>query len=168
MALHMESSDTLSGAHSLISDAECRLAHANGIFRDRNVQRMDGRLLTPLDIEQRRRTFWGIYHLEAVLSIMLGRPSTFMEFDIACELPSSIDDSKVTAQGISPEDIEDEIEVYAYYSLQTLAEQFRTIYKELYSTEATEHRSQESLGVTIYNTNLNLSRSEEHTFLTQS
>lgn len=157
MALHMGSSDMLSGVHSLISDADCRLAHANGIFRDRNVQRMDGRLLTVLEIEQRRRTFWGIYHLDAVLSIMLGRPSTFIEFDIACDLPLSINDSKVTAQGISPEDIDDEIEINAYYSLQTLAEQFRKIYKELYSAEATEHRSQESLGVTIYNTDLDLS-----------
>lgn len=143
--------------HSLHYDVHCRLANANGLFRDRNVKRMDGRRLSALEIEQRRRTFWGIYHLDAVLSIMLGRPSTFMEFDIACDLPLSVDDSKITAEGILPEGIEEEVGIYAYHSLQTLAEQFGKIHRELYSAEATENRSQESLGVTVYNTDLDLS-----------
>lgn len=127
------------------------------MFRDKNLQRTDGVLLNAVEIEERRRTFWGVYHLDAVLSLMLGRPPAFLDYDIACELPLSIDDSKVTKDGLLPEDVEEDIEIYAHQSLQTLAQQFRKIYRELYSAEATMQRSQETLAVTMHNTDLDLS-----------
>jgi len=134
-----------------------RLMLANGMFRDKNVERIDGVALNAIEIEERRRTFWGVYHLDAVLSLMLGRPPSFSESDIACDSPLSIDDSKITLDGILPDEIEEEVVTYAHHSLQTLTQQFRKIYNELYSTEGTMHRSQENLAVTIYNTDLDLS-----------
>jgi hypothetical protein len=126
------------------------------MFRDKNIQRVDGVPLNAIEIEERRRTVWGVYHLDTELSLILGRPPTFLDYDIACELPLSIDDSKITPDGILPEDIEEEVTIYAHHSLQTLAQQYRKIYKELYATEATMSRSQETLAVTIYNTDLDL------------
>jgi hypothetical protein len=112
--------------------------------------------LNPIQIEERRRIFWGIYHLDSVLSLTLGRPPSISEWDIDCEQPQSIDDSRITADGVLPEEIEEEVEDYIDEALQSLSHQFRTIYEKLYSVTATNDRLQADLAITIYNLDLDL------------
>jgi hypothetical protein len=126
------------------------------MHRSASIQRQDGVALNPIQIEERRRIFWGIYHLDSVLSFMLGRPPSISEWDIDSVQPQSIDDSRITAEGILPEEIEEQVEDYIYESLRSLALQFRKIYENLYSVTATNERLQADLAITIYNLDLDL------------
>jgi hypothetical protein len=127
------------------------------MHRDATIQRQDALVLNPIQIEERRRTFWGIYHLDSLLSIILGRPPSIPEWDVDTEQPQTIDDSRITADGILPEEIEEEVEDYVHSSQRSLSQQIRKIYENLYSVTATTDRLQADLAITIYNMDLDLS-----------
>ncbi|KAL0937066.1 fungal specific transcription factor domain-containing protein [Colletotrichum truncatum] len=72
-----------------------RLAFAIGLHRGRVADSLDH-----IQLECRRRTFWSAYSLDNYLSTALGRPRTFHEDDIDQELPASIDDDDLQANGV--------------------------------------------------------------------
>lgn len=69
-----------------------RLIFALGLHRNRQA---GSNIMTRVEIECRRRTFWSAYSLDNYLSTALGRPRTFNDKDIDQELPSCVDDEDI-------------------------------------------------------------------------
>ena len=110
------------------------------MHRNSTVRRQDGVPLNYVEIEERRRTFWGIYYLDTFLSFILGRPPTISESDIDVEIPSLIADDRITVDAILPEEIEAETEEYFYEPLRTMCEQLRRIFHDLYGLGVSNKR----------------------------
>ena len=54
----------------------------------------------PLDIEMRKRTFWGLLAIHVTLSGKLGRPMPFRMEDFDVEIPEPIDDDLLSENGL--------------------------------------------------------------------
>lgn len=119
------------------------------MHRSSNVLRHDGVPLNHVEIEERRRTFWGIYYLETILSFILGRPPTISESEVDVEMPLSIPDARITPDAILPEEIEAETEDYLYQPLRTMCEQLRKIFHDLYGPNISKDRPPTELANTI-------------------
>ena len=111
--------------------------------------RQDGVPLNFVEIEERRRAFWAIYFLETILSFILGRPPTISESDIDVEMPLSIQDARITVDGILPEEIEGQTDEYLYEPLRTFCEQLRKIFLDLYGPYASKDRQAPDLANSI-------------------
>lgn len=103
-----------------------------------------------IQIEERRRLFWGLFFLDATYSLLMGRPPLISELDIDVELPSSISDEKITPTEILPDDIDEEQEEYIHTQLKTLAQEFRRIYEDLYSIKVSKGRTRTDLSDSIH------------------
>lgn len=135
----------LQGITTFLTEFTNRLALANGMHRGSSVPRQDGSAMNVLEIEERRRTFWSIYCLDTMISFVMGRPPTIMDSDVDMELPNPIQDSRITDEGILPEEIEAQTEEYLHESLRTLSRLLRKIYNDLYSATTTKVRSHADL-----------------------
>lgn len=129
--------------------ADFRLSYSHGLHRSANVLRQDGVPLNMVEIEERRRTFWGIYYLETVLSFILGRPLTISDSDVDAEMPLHIPDARITVDAILPEEIEAQAEDYLYEPLRSMCEQLRKISRDLYGPNASKERHSTDLANTI-------------------
>ena len=120
------------------------------MHRSTTLQSQDGIRFNQIETEQRRRLFWCLYFLDSILSFILGRPPAIVDSDVDIELPESIEDSRITAEVILPEEMEAQAEVYLYEPLQSLSRQLRNIQREIYSPERWKGRLQSDLLNTIY------------------
>ncbi|KAL4888162.1 fungal-specific transcription factor domain-containing protein [Aspergillus ambiguus] len=77
-----------------------RLAVAIGLHRRR---RRESAATDLIEQECRRRVFWCAYSLDNYLSSALGRPRSFHDDDIDQELPMCVDDCRLSATAILPE-----------------------------------------------------------------
>jgi Fungal specific transcription factor domain len=119
------------------------LAYGIGLHREFNLRTQDSRAQNIIEVEERRRIFWSIFYLDSILSLVVGRPFTISGLDVDAEPPMSVDDGRITQEGIIPEDIggeQDEREEYLHEYMQTLSETFRQIYEGLYDARTSKNR----------------------------
>jgi hypothetical protein len=123
----------------------CRTAYALGLNTE--PQRDDHPDF--IKIEERRRLFWGIYVLDAVFSLMMGRPPMISDLDIDVRLLMDISDEKIMQAEILPDDIDEERDDYIHEHLKTFAQELRKIHEDLYCVNSTKGRTQSDLIFTI-------------------
>jgi len=127
-----------------------------GLHRSSAVQRQDGANFTPIEIEERRRTFWGIYHLDATISLILGRPTLLSDAYVDAELPEAVHDLQITANEIVQGQAVHNDVLYLHESLRGMSIQLRNICQKLYSVEATSNRAQSDLAIDIHTVDMHL------------
>jgi hypothetical protein len=123
------------------------LAYSIGLHRSSSIQRQDQLPWNRIEVEERRRTFWGLYSFDATMSLMMGRPPIITESDIDAELPLEHEDSQFTRDAILQTQTGQQ--PYAHQAVRTLSRQFRNIYERLYSVKACENRTQADLANAI-------------------
>jgi Fungal specific transcription factor domain len=123
------------------------LAYSIGLHRSSSIQRQDQLPWNKIEVEERRRTFWGLYNLDAIMSLMMGRPPIISESDIDAEFPLEHQDSLFTRETILPTQTGQQ--PYAHQAVRTLSQHFRNIYERLYSVKACKNRTQADLANTI-------------------
>ncbi|KAG5220789.1 zinc cluster transcription factor [Salix suchowensis] len=80
-----------------ISHAHTQVAHAVRIGQDLGLHRSPRRLvITPIEKETRRRIWWGVYTLDRMLALALGRPLGVNDSDCDVEMPVEVDDDHLS------------------------------------------------------------------------
>ena len=94
MIMFLQCSAKLSTCYSYIGVA-LRSAMRMGLHRSFRDS------FTPIEAEMRKRCFWIIRKMDTFTSAMLGLPQTLSDDDIDQDLPSEVDDSNITDNGIT-------------------------------------------------------------------
>jgi Fungal specific transcription factor domain len=134
---------------SQIKSSDGRLAVSVGMHRASNVTRHDDVALSFIEIQERKRVFWGMYFLDSCLSILLGRPPLIRDSDIDLDLPESKPDSKITSDGLLPDDMDEQPEIFIYEPLRSLYVILRKLALELYGPAVSKDRGLTDLSNTI-------------------
>jgi len=129
--------------------SDVRLAVSIGMHRTSNVSRQDDVMLNFIEIQQRKRTFWGLYFLDTFLSLLLGRPPVIRGSDVDVELPELKPDSKIGGEGLLQDDMDEQPEYFVYEPLRTLCDVVRKISTELYGTQISKDRHLTDLSSSI-------------------
>jgi hypothetical protein len=119
------------------------------MHRSSNVTRHDDIPLSFIEIQERKRVFWGMYFLDSSLMAFVGRPPLIRDSDIDTELPEPKPDSKITADGLLPDDMDEQPETFIYEHLHSLYVIIRKMAAELYSPAVSKGRGLTDLSNTI-------------------
>ena len=87
------------GASWMLAQTTMALAIELGLHRSSKRWAPDA-MPNPLDIEMRKRTFWGLLAIHVTLSGKLGRPMPFRMEDFDVEIPEPIDDDLLSENGL--------------------------------------------------------------------
>ena len=120
--------------------SDVRMAVSIGMHRTSNVSRQDDVVLNFIEIQERKRTFCGMYFLDTLLSLLLGWPPMVRGSDVDVELPELKPDNKIGAEGLLPDDMDEQPEYFVYEPLKTLSDVMRKIGTELYGPQISKDR----------------------------
>ena len=87
------------GASWMLAQTTMTLAVELGLHRSSKRWAADA-MPNPLDIEIRKRTFWGLMAIHVTLSGKLGRPMPFRMEDFDAEIPEPVDDDLLSENGL--------------------------------------------------------------------
>jgi hypothetical protein len=87
------------GASWMLAEITMALAVELGLHRSSKRWAPDV-MPNPLDIEMRKRTFWGLLAIHVTLSGKLGRPMPFGMDDFDVEIPEPVDDDLLSENGL--------------------------------------------------------------------
>lgn len=110
------------------------------MHRTANVIRHDDVALSFIEIQERKRVFWCMYFLDSSLSVILGRPPLIRDSDIDVDLPEPKPDSKITADGLLPDDMDEQPEIFIYEPLRSLDVIIRKLALKLYGPAVSKDR----------------------------
>jgi hypothetical protein len=125
------------GASWILTQTTMSLALELGLHRSEKLCPTDKRP-NDLDLEMRKRTFWGLLAIHVTLSGKLGRPMPFRIEDFDVEMPENIDDDLLSENGLDrsrPGKCLHEIGLQAIRLLPLYMELYSTIYAARRSTD---------------------------------
>ena len=125
------------------------MAVSVGMHRNSNVTRQNDVALSFIEIQERKRVFWAMYFLDSNLSIFLGRPPIIRDSDVDVDLPEAKPDSKISSEGLLPDDMNEQPETFIYEPLRSLHAIIRKIARELYGPAESKDRGLTDLANTI-------------------
>ena len=118
------------GASWILAQTTMALAVELGLHRSSKRWAPDA-MPNPLDIEMRKRTFWGLLAIHVTLSGKLGRPMPFRMEDFDVEIPEPIDDDLLSENGVDtsrPGKCQHLLGLQAWRMVPLYMEMYSTIY----------------------------------------
>ncbi|KAI9742897.1 MAG: hypothetical protein M1818_003626 [Claussenomyces sp. TS43310] len=118
------------GVSWVLTNATLVFAIELGLHRSAKHQTAE-RVLTPLEIEMRKRVFWSILSIHVILGGKLGRPIFLRSDDFDVEYPQQIDDDDISETSVDasrPDRCLHAIGIAAYKLLPLYMEMYGTVY----------------------------------------